>query len=73
MKRVLLAIIIVACFSSAVLADLTRVYAIVNMDDAPIEILDFGKYLGGEGENHIASVVDYKNKTDRHIEHWRLL
>jgi len=67
MKQVLLAVIIVICFSSAVLAGLTRVYVIVNMDDAPIEILEFGKYRG-EDEDHISSVVEYKNKTDRDIE-----
>ena len=67
MKQVLLAIIIVVCFSSAVLAGLTRVYVIVNMDDAPIEILEFGKYRG-EDEDHIFSVVEYRNKTDRDIE-----
>ena len=67
MRQVLLAVIIVACFSSAALARLTRVYVIVNMDDAPIEILEFGKYRG-EDEDHIFSVVEYKNKTDRYIE-----
>ncbi len=68
MKRVLLAVIIVACFSSVVLAvGLTRVYAIVNMDDAPVEIVDFGGYLG-EDEDHITSVVQYKNRTERSIE-----
>lgn len=68
MKQVLLAVIIVACFSSAVSAlALARVYVIVNMDDAPIEILEFGRYRG-EDEDHIASVVEYKNRTDRTIE-----
>ena len=67
MKQVLLAIFIVACFSSAVLAGLTRVYVIVNMDDAPIEILEFGK-SSGEDEDHIISVVKYKRRTDRDIE-----
>ncbi len=67
-KQVLLAVIIVACFSSAVLtAGLARVYVIVNMDDAPVEILEFGRYQR-KGENRIASVVDYKNITDRQIE-----
>ncbi len=67
MKKVLLAVIIVACFSSAVSAGLTRVYVIVNMDDAPIEILEFGKSRG-EDEDHISSGVILKNRTDRDIE-----
>ncbi len=67
MKQVLLAVIIVACFSSAVLAGLDRVYVIVNMDDAPVEILNFGRYTG-EDEDHIFSVVQYKNRTERSIE-----
>ncbi len=57
MKKVLLAVIIVACFSSGVLARLTRVYVIVNMDDAPIKIIDFGKYKE-EDEGHIFSIVE---------------
>ena len=67
MKQILLAIIIVACFSSAVLARLTRVYVIVNMDDAPVEILEFGK-SSREDEDHISSVVRYRKRTDRDIE-----
>jgi len=67
MKKVLLAVIIVACFSSAVLARLTRVYVILNMDDTPVEILEFGKSRG-EDEDHISSVVRYKKRTDRDIE-----
>ncbi len=67
MKKVLLAVIIVACFSSAVLARLTRVYVIVNMDDAPVEILEFRK-SSREDEDHISSVVKYKKRTDRDIE-----
>ncbi len=67
MKKVLLAVIIVAYFSSAALAGLTRVYVIVNMDDAPVEILDFGRYTR-EDEDHIFSVVQYKNRTERSIE-----
>lgn len=67
MKQVLLAVIIIACFSSAVLAGLTRVYVIVNMDDAPVEILEFGK-SSREDEDHIISVVKYKKRTDRDIE-----
>ena len=67
MKQVLLAVVIVACFSSAVLARLTRVYVIVNMADAPIEILAFGRSQG-EDEDHISSAVQYQNITDRQIE-----
>ncbi len=67
MKKVLLAIIIIACFSSAVLADLTRVYVIVNMDDAPIEILKFGESPAADFDE-ILSAVRYKNRTDRNIE-----
>ncbi len=68
MKQVLLAIIIVACFSSAGLAaGLARDYVIVNMDDAAVEILEFGRYQG-EDEDHIFSVVQYKNRTARYIE-----
>ena len=67
MKKILLAVIIVACFSSAVLARLARVYVAVNMDDAPIEILGFGR-SGEEDEDHIFSVVEYQNITDRQIE-----
>lgn len=67
MKQVLLAIIIVACFSSAVLAGLTRVYVIVDVENAPVEILEFGKSRG-EDEDHISSVVKFKNRTDRDIE-----
>ncbi len=67
MKQVLLAVIIVACFSSAVLAGLTRVYVIVNMDDAPIEILKFGESRG-EGGSIPTEEIECKNKTDRDIE-----
>ncbi len=66
MRQVLLAVIIVACLSSAVLARLTRVYAIVNMDDAPVEIEYFGAYLGEK--DRITSVVQYKNRTERSVE-----
>ena len=37
------------------------------MDDAPIEILVFGKSQG-EDDDHISSIVQYQNITDRHIE-----
>ncbi len=68
MKQVLLAVIIVACFSSAVLAaDLTRVYVMVDMANAPIEILEFGKSRG-EGGPFLTEEIEYKNKTDRDIE-----
>ncbi len=67
MKQVLLAVIIVACFSSAVLARLIRVYVAVNMDNAPIEILGFGRSRE-EDEDHIFSIVEYQNITDRQIE-----
>lgn len=63
----LLAVFIMGCFSYLASAKLTRIYVIVNMDDAPIEILEFGKYRG-EDSDHISSVVEYKNKTDRGIE-----
>ncbi len=62
-----MALIIVACFCSIASAKLARVYVIVNMDDAPIEILVFGKSQG-EDEDHISSVVKFKNRTDRDIE-----
>ncbi len=39
----------------------------MNMDDAPIEILVFGKSQE-EDEDHISSVVQYQNATDRQIE-----
>jgi len=67
MKQILLGIFIVACFCSVVSAKLTRVYVIVNMDNAPIQILEFGRYYK-EDEDHISSVVKYWNKTDRDIE-----
>ncbi len=67
MKQVLLAVFIVTCFCSLASARLTRVYVIVNMDDAPVEILEFGK-SSGEDEDHIISVVKYKRRTDRDIE-----
>ncbi len=68
MKRALLAVIMVACFSSAVLAvGLTRVYVIVNIDGAPIEILKFSE-SPGEDLDEILSAVRYKNRTDKNIE-----
>jgi len=67
MKKILSILFILFCFSSVSLADLTRIYIIVNMDNAPIEILEFGKYVR-EDEDHISSVVEYKNTTDRDIE-----
>ena len=67
MKQILLGIFIVACLCSVVSAKLTRVYLIVNMDNAPIQILEFGRYYK-EDEDHISSVVKYWNKTDRDIE-----
>jgi len=66
-KRILLAVFIVICFYPAVSAELTRIYVIVNIESAPIEILEFGKYVR-EDEDHIFSVVKYRNKTDRDIE-----
>lgn len=64
---VLLAVFIMGCFSYLASAKLTRIYVIVNMDNAPIEILDFGRSRR-EDEDYISSVVEYKNKTDRDIE-----
>lgn len=64
---VLLAVFIMACFSYLGSAKLTRIYIIVNMDNAPVEILEFGGYIGEE-KNYISSVVQYKNKTERSIE-----
>jgi len=67
MKQILLAVFIIACFCSVVSAKLTRIYVIVNTDNAPVEILEFGKSYGKD-EDHISSVVEYKNRTDRDIE-----
>jgi len=69
MKHVLLALLIVVCFSSSASAKLTRIYVIVNMDNAPVEILEFGKWGRAEAdEDRIASIAEYKNKTDRDIK-----
>jgi len=67
MKQILLAVFIVVCSSSLLSARLTRVYLIVNMDNAPVEISEFGM-SSREGSDHISSVVKYKNRTDRDIE-----
>ncbi len=67
MKQILLAVFIVVCSSSLVSAELTRVYVIVNMDNAPVEISEFGR-SSREDSDHISSVVKYKNRTDRDIE-----
>ena len=48
-------------------ANLQRVYVIVNHPDAPIEIVAFGKYVG-EDDDHIYSIVRYRNRTGRSIE-----
>jgi len=67
MRQILLAIIVTACFCSMASARLTRVYVIVNMDNAPVEILEFGK-SSREDEDYISSVVEYKNRAGRDIE-----
>jgi len=64
---IIVIILIAVCFCSPVLARLNRIYVIVNMDNAPIEISEFGKYRA-EDEDHISSVVKYNNKTGRDIE-----
>lgn len=61
-----LSVFIIIFFSFPALAKLNRVYVIVNMDNAPIEILEFGKYYR-EDKDHISSVVEYKNKVNRDI------
>ena len=58
----LLVIFSIPCFSG-----LQRVYVIVNHADSPIEITGFGKYAY-EDDNRIASVVEYRNRTERSIE-----
>ena len=67
MKQILLAVFIVVCSSSLLSARLTRVYLIVNMDNAPVEISEFGR-SSREDSDHISSVVKYKNRTDRDID-----
>ena len=67
MKKVLVILFVLFCFSSVSLADLARIYIIVNMDDAPIEILEFGKSRF-EDEDHISSVVEIKNRVEKAIE-----
>jgi len=49
------------------LAELQRVYVIVNLDNAPVSIVEFGKYIR-EDDTHISSVVEYLNRSDRDIE-----
>ena len=63
----LLACLLLASLSHAGLAELARVYVIVNHQDAPLTITDFGRYKY-EDENHISSVVAYRNRTNRDIE-----
>jgi len=59
--------LIVLSISLLVMAELKRVYVIVNMENSPIEIIKFGRY-DHEDEDHISSVVEYKNVTNREIE-----
>ena len=59
-------IFLVLCLCYPTLA-LERIYVIVNMENARIEILKFGKYYK-EDEDHIFSIVEMKNTTDRDIE-----
>lgn len=54
----------ISCLS---LAELQRVYVIVNLDNAPVSITEFGKYIH-EDDTHISSVVGYLNRSDRDIE-----
>lgn len=65
--KILLIIFIIACFHSLASAKLSRIYVIVNMDNAPIEISEFGR-SSREDEDHISSVVKYRNRTNRDIE-----
>jgi len=70
MKTVICALLtafIMGCISYASSAKLSRNYVIVNMDSAPIEILEFGRYIQ-EDEDHISSVVRYINRTKKSIE-----
>lgn len=70
MKKViyiLLTAFVVGCLNYPVSAKLSRIYVIVNMDDAPVEILAFSKYKYEE-ENYISSMIEYRNITNRDIE-----
>lgn len=46
---------------------ITRIYVLVNTDNAPIEILSFGKGHT-ESRGSFSGEVQYKNRTDRDIE-----
>ncbi len=46
---------------------ITRIYVLVNTDNAPVEILSFGKGYS-EPPGSFSGEVEYKNRTDRDIE-----
>ncbi|MGB2983519.1 MAG: hypothetical protein WBC63_06630 [Candidatus Bipolaricaulia bacterium] len=62
-----LACLLLVGVSHVVVAELQRVYVIVNHADAPITITGFGKYRN-EDDTHISSVIEYTNATSRDIE-----
>jgi len=47
--------------------EITRIYVLVNTDDAPVEVLSFGKGYA-EPQGFFFGEVKYKNRTDREIE-----
>lgn len=48
-------------------AKLRQVYVIVNMENAPVEILEF-RQCHAEKTDHICNQVKYKNRTNKDIE-----
>jgi len=62
-----LACLLLVGVSYIVVAELQRVYVIVNHANAPVTITAFGKYKY-EDDTHISSVVEYTNTTGRDIE-----
>ena len=67
MKRILLAAFILVCLCSPASAELRQVYVIVNMGNAPVEILE-SRQCHARKKDHICSQVKYKNRTDKNIE-----